>query len=381
VADDPTTDAPAPTRLGYRPALDGLRAVAIAAVVFDHAGLCARRGGFCVPDEGILGVDIFFVLSGFLITTLLLQERDRNGGISFRDFYVRRARRLLPALTALLAVALVAATASAVRNHDEWRFYRELLTTAYAYGFVTNIAVVWASSSVAFGMGHLWSLATEDQFYLLWPFILAVVARFRSSWALSILCLMLTGELAREIQLYHAGASSTRIGIAPDTRSAGIVVGCALAVLLKTRARSAIVETCRLCAPVAALALVWTLGAQLTDRDKFVGGTTVVAVVTAVLLAGVLDARSTVGKLLSLSPIVYLGRISYSLYLWHYPIFYSAHFAYGSELHRWAGIGISVVLAALSYHLVEAPFLRRRKPRLHFAGRPVRWWPGQSRAT
>ncbi|HET9720708.1 MAG TPA: acyltransferase, partial [Solirubrobacteraceae bacterium] len=151
-----------PRRLGRRPVLDGLRGVAVLLVIAEHTGLL---------HNGFLGVDVFFVLSGFLITTLLLEEFQRAGRISLRGFYARRARRLVPALLVAVAAFLVISAAA-----DQSGFGDDVLAAAAGVTYITNILMALTPTWLP-AVGHLWSLGAEEQFYLLWPVVLIAAIR------------------------------------------------------------------------------------------------------------------------------------------------------------------------------------------------------------
>src|SRR4051794_6026981 len=204
-------------RLGYLPALDGLRGVAVALVVSFHF--------WAFPSGGWLGVELFFVLSGFLITTLLLEEHDSLGTIRLLAFYTRRARRLLPALLVLLAAY------SAI----------DVARGGQALGVVARFGLYGANVYEAFwpgaagrlvGLNHLWSLAQEEQFYLLWPAALLAVKRVRNPAAL--LTILAAALMAYRAGLLVAGASEVRVFYAPDTNMSGLVLGSALAFQRRT---------------------------------------------------------------------------------------------------------------------------------------------------
>jgi peptidoglycan/LPS O-acetylase OafA/YrhL len=197
-------NAPSSGTLGYRPALDGVRALAIACVVLSHTI------GF--PVTGYIGVDVFFVLSGFLITTLLLEEHARRGTVSLGDFYRRRALRLLPALFALLGVFLAVSIAAVLIRGGS--LDRALFGVVAGTGYFTNLALAAGPPTEPAMPGelrHLWSLAIEEQFYFVWPVVLLVI---------------------------FDGATAERIGYGTDTHGTPILVGCVLAVALATSVHS-----------------------------------------------------------------------------------------------------------------------------------------------
>lgn len=314
-------------RLGYVPALDGLRGIAIALVVAFHY--------FEFPFGGGGGVDLFFVLSGFLITTLLLEERTETGKITLRAFYARRARRLLPALLALLAAFSVIAVA---KGHDPlWDLVR--------FGFYTGNAVRAFTVPPPSGLEHLWSLAEEEQFYLVWPLLLLVFARTRR---LLMLTLALTGALI----LYRAGlaisgASMHRLYFGPDTHADGLTMGAVLAIIRQRRS---------LAVPEGLLPWIvgiFTLAVLIPDLNTSIGLPPFEIVCAALIAAAV--SGSSLATPLSWSPLVFLGKISYSLYLWHFMLIW----AFGWRYHLMA-LPVAVVCAWLSYRFVEQPFRRRR---------------------
>jgi peptidoglycan/LPS O-acetylase OafA/YrhL len=321
---------PSVERLGHVPALDGLRGVAIAIVVAYHY--------WNWPRGGWLGVDLFFVLSGFLITTLLLEEHAAKGRIQFREFYLRRGRRLFPALAVLLGTYLVI---NAARRTDalglvaHWGFY-----TANVY------EAFWPGTAVhLIGLNHLWSLAQEEQFYLLWPAALLVVAKLRRPARFLI-------TLALALAIYRAalvlnGASGFRIYFAPDTHADGLVLGSALAFARQKGAAlkptvNALAAAAILCVPFVA----FTLSVPRTQM---------VILPLFEVAAVVFVAAAAAGTLRLPRPLIWLGGISYSLYLWHALVLWAFH---GD--HRLIALALSVAAAYASTRWVERPFRRRR---------------------
>jgi peptidoglycan/LPS O-acetylase OafA/YrhL len=354
-------------RLGYRPELDGLRALAVTLVLFQHTGdfLVSEDGprldgGPWFPG-GFLGVDLFFVLSGFLITTLLLEERRATGGIRLTAFYERRALRLLPALGVLLAgtTAWVALTGGALRDH----LRGALAATLYVW----NWAVAAGVDVGDFGHGHLWSLAVEEQFYLVWPFALVTLALVSRRRPHTMVGWCLLGAAAAAVHR-SAVAASAGVGdayVRTDTRADALLVGAALGAGFVSWGR--LPRWAGTVAPVAAVALVGLAATtSFTDRWLYDGGFTVVALLGALLVAGAVAGSPWLHPLLTAPSVVRLGTLSYTAYLLHYPVFE----AVGDELGAlpWPGrvvVGWSVAAAAVlgCHRFVEVPFLRLKERR------------------
>jgi peptidoglycan/LPS O-acetylase OafA/YrhL len=313
-------------RLGYVPGLDGLRGVAIALVVAFHAT------GW--PYGGPYGVDLFFVLSGFLITTLLLEERDRDGRVNLGRFYARRARRLFPAVGAMLGAYLVY---DALRGHDaagdvaRWGLY---------FG---NVYFVVHHFHDVTGLGHLWSLAEEEQFYVVWPAALLLIVRARRPirWVLA----LVAAAAAWRFWMIAHGAPMDRMYRAPDTHAEGLLLGCALAFVRRAGYQGREWHA-KLAVGLVAPAVVLGIWAVLLPA---------VEVGSALMILAAI-AETEFARMLSAKPIVWLGTRSYSLYVWHFPILWA--FAQdGIPLC----VGASVLCAELSYRFVEQPFRRRRR--------------------
>jgi peptidoglycan/LPS O-acetylase OafA/YrhL len=343
----------APLRLGYRPALDGIRGLAIACVVLFHT--------VRFPGAGFLGVDLFFVLSGFLITTLLLEERAQYGKVSLRDFYRRRALRLLPALLVLLGVFLVfSILAAAAESRSP---HQAIFGVVAGLGYFSNVAMAAGASGLTMPpeLGHLWSLAAEEQFYIVWPAVLFLAIRGRVRLALIVVGAAIALTAVEQLRLYFAGANWPRMGFGVDTRSSSILVGCLLALVLATSVRPTIEAGARRLGPLVLVAL---LGLMIVDPQKrlFTGPLLLFAVVSAVLIVQALDSRSALAKGLSSRPTVFLGRISYSLYLWHVPIFVVLGLSSRRvELMDIPALALALGCAIASYYFVELPFLRRKR--------------------
>jgi peptidoglycan/LPS O-acetylase OafA/YrhL len=325
-------------RLGYVPALDGLRGIAIAAVVGYHF--------FDLPG-GIYGVDLFFVLSGFLITTLLLEEHASAGTVSLRNFYERRARRLLPALAPVLMFSLLVGTLNMEAGQR----------TAALVRFKAVAACALYSANIVHLLGHLlpievspmWSLAQEEQFYFVWPVLLLLLLRRRvtpSQLMVGLIGFACCVTAWRAFLALHGHES--RVFFGPDTHCDGLALGAALAA---ARAAGWNIGR-RLLVPflVVFLALV---ALPISQRTQYAYGLTVVVVASAGLIASAPTSR-----LLAWPPLVWLGSISYGLYLWQGPVLLLGG-------HGVVPAAIAVMLGYASTRWVEKPFRKRhRQPTL-----------------
>lgn len=338
----------------YRPGLDGIRALAVAAVMVLHAGYF---------DGGYQGVDVFFVLSGYLITSILLAEHGRRSAIDLRAFYIRRFLRLYPALAAAVTlVALISFAASYEQHRDT------ALAGLTSLTYVENIAQL-AGHGFSFFLDHTWSLAVEEQFYLVWPLVLLVLLRRRSGGMRSAARTLLTATavllLLRAAVTLHWNAVDARL--APPTDSAGLILGAALAARPVAWARSVF-------APAGALigfvvVSVWAGGASDAAGTW---GPTVTTAAAGLLVAHVVAEGPLTGAL-GLPAAVWIGRRSYGLYLYHFPIQAVMTFrVHERPAAAIATAAASLAAAALSYRFVEQPFLRRKQrfERVPASGRP-----------
>ena len=356
-------------RLGHQPGLDGLRAIAVVAIMFVHAGyLLAPAYSDRMLPGGFIAVDLFFALSGFLITTLLIEERAATGGTGVRAFYRRRALRLLPAL-AVVSLA-----------HAAWALWvgidveRELLSLLAIAFYVSN----WVQAfgwSIASGMGHTWSLAVEEQFYLLWPAVFLLVAGRRTSLRKVLVVLVALAVVVacwRALVWTDLRPDWPRAYVRTDLRLDSLLAGVGLAFARASGLLPA--RLLRRSAPFAWLAFAIGLVVIHSDDDAlFFGGFSVVAVVSAVMVWSACSLPLAV-RLLSSPVAVWVGRRSYGLYLWHVPVYFAVGHAGHATLFQESNPGrpwplavvvgssvvATVVLAALSYRYVEQPFLRRK---------------------
>ncbi len=337
--------------------LDGLRAVAVVAVMIYHLKVPHLLSG------GYIGVDVFFVISGYLITSLLVQESDEHAGlVNLQRFYARRALRLFPALGAAAAVALVLSPlADAPTAHE----------TLTGIGWIAIYAGNWvrAFDPNALGtLGHTWSLAIEEQYYLVWPAVFVVldrkgVARARLAQVLLGLAVL---EMSYRELLVRDGASLARIFFGTDTHCAGLLVGCAVAYGLASQARRAPLAPRALAIATwgGAAALVALLLLANDGLRSSVATYPAVTVASAALLVGLVGGGAPLlGRLLGARPAVWVGRRSYGLYLWHYVVYVALpwHAAATTAVGELAMVAVSFAVAALSYRFVELPALRVKK--------------------
>lgn len=346
------------------PALDGLRAAAVAAVLLYHGDVAWARGGY-------LGVDAFFVLSGFLITSLLLAEWQKTGGIDLPRFWRRRARRLLPAL--FLVLAMVAVFAASWAPAD---MLQKLRGDAFAaIGYVANWRFI-ASGQSYFAqfaspspLQHVWSLAIEEQFYLVWPpafLLLLRVTRGSRPAVLGITAAMATVSAVLMAALFTPGADPARVYYGTDTRAQSLLIGAALALLLD-RQRVGTTRIGRRClhatAMGAALLLAWAWARTPDDAAwLYRGGLALIALLVAVVIASVTaETPGPLGRLLSLRPVRWIGLISYGLYLWHWPVYVAlstGRTGLDGPALLTVRLACTVGLATVSYYLVELPIRR-----------------------
>ncbi|UIJ33818.1 acyltransferase [Allobranchiibius sp. GilTou73] len=355
--------------LPYRPALDGLRGIAVAAVVIYHVWPNALPGGW-------LGVDLFFVLSGFLITSLLTTEWARWGSISLLGFWTARARRLLPSLVAMLLAVTVAShfwTLPSRRSAVSWDVVAALFYGANWRMYVSNEAYFATDVGLPSPVRHTWSLAIEEQYYLLYPLLLLAllfaVRRARPQWRrhlLGVALLTLALLSAWRMQaLYVPGIDPSRVYYGTDTRVFELLIGSAAGVWVGGREfgglrRRKFDTVAGYLAWPALVALAVAFAVLHDDVSALFPYGLVVLNLIAVLpiIAGAARRRSAVATLLAREPLRRLGLISYSLYLWHWPVVVflgpTRLPLRGLELGA-TQIVVSIALASASYRFVEQP--------------------------
>jgi peptidoglycan/LPS O-acetylase OafA/YrhL len=362
----------ASARLPHLPGLDGLRGIAVAAVLLYHAGVSWIPGGF-------LGVEVFFAVSGYLITQLLLGEKAATGRVSLGNFWKRRARRLLPALLTMIA-AVTVVWALFVRER-----LAQLKTDVVASLFyVQNWHLIATGQSYFDNLArpsplrHVWSLAVEEQFYVLWPLIVVVLVALSRGRRRPLAIAMAAGALASYVLmqvLYTPGGDPSRVYYGTDTRASALLLGGLLAVVWRAdRRRDALTSPSRQLrlegAAAAGLVLLGLLFATTTDNSPFLyrAGFVLCAGATLAIVAAV--ARPTwIGRFLGLRPLLWVGQRSYSLYLWHWPVFVLTRPAL--DLH-WEWWRIFVLRMILTIGLSMASYRFIESPARH--GAIGRWW-------
>ena len=347
--------------LRYLPELDGVRAIAIIGVLVAHYNLTEHfQAG---TRGGILGVDVFFVLSGFLITSLLVEEIVTTDRLSLGVFYARRALRLFPALFAMVAITAIAvvtsnrlsASASSISSHS---LLRE----------VVPVLTYWDNWYRAFALGpptpvsHAWSLSIEEQFYLVWP--VAIFALLRWGGFRLALWFAVGGAVAscvaRAVQ-YRSVASYGHVYFSTHTRASDLLFGCALALLRAgRRAGLPAAARARVARPALAICLVHlTYLGRIETSYLYRWGFTIFGIATTVVLANLVVGRvpfAQPGALVVL--VVYVGQISYGLYLWLRPVQWFVQSEFSPHATMAVGLPLTFMLAATSRVVVERPFLR-----------------------
>jgi peptidoglycan/LPS O-acetylase OafA/YrhL len=350
-------------RLPYAPGLDGLRAVAVVAVIVFHAGAPWLPGGF-------LGVDVFFVISGFLITSLLLSQHRSNGHIGFGGFWSRRARRLLPALLVLLAVMAIWARTSWPDPVQLHAFPGDAFASlAYVanWHFAAQGTNYFTQFSAPSPLQHVWSLAIEEQFYLVWPLLLATFLAVRSLGRRGLLAVALAGAgvSIALMALWYSPTNPSAVYFQTDTHAFGLLFGAAAALLVAGPLGERVRRACSVVSPLALGGLVACL-VLLDGRQAiaYQGGIALAALLTVPVV--VAAARpGLVSTLLGRRPLVQIGVISYGLYLWHWPIWTiltDARLGVGWVEGTVIRAGLLLVTTLASYWLVERP-IRHGVPR------------------
>ncbi|CAG7618306.1 acyltransferase family protein [Paenibacillus allorhizosphaerae] len=357
----------------YMPGLDGLRTLAVFAVIVYHLNPAWAPGG-------LLGVGVFFVLSGYLITDILIAQWKKKGKIDLKDFWLRRMRRLLP----LFLVMLVAVGGWLVfTNPSRLPMLQGDIITSLLY--VNNWWLIFHKVSYfeSFGplspFGHLWSLAVEEQFYIVWPFLLWLGLRFapRRGRLAAIITVGAAASAIAMALLYVQGTDPSRVYYGTDTRAFALLIGAALAVLwpswklaapTSTQMRN-VIDSVGSAGLIVIIFMIWATSQY--DDFLYRGGMVVLSLAAAATIAALVHPASRLGAILGCKPLRWLGVRSYGIYIWHYPIIVLTDNAApetfgisGMTQAAWQ-VAAAVGLAALSWRFVEEPIRRRawvRKP-------------------
>ncbi len=333
--------------LQYNPALDGLRAIAAMLVVASHCRIPGLRGGF-------FGVDLFFVLSGFLITRLLVDEYGSRGQIDLPGFYLRRILRLTPPLI-LMLTAYLAVAPTLWPQFDLWERIRDAGLAGF---YLSDYAqALWQHPKMLL---HSWSLSVEEHFYLIWPFAVLMLTRFQLRWRIAFLIGIYVLVTAWRIFEYeHVGWIQTYFRF--DTRMGGLVFGALLVIGLPRLERIS-KETANAAGTFACIALVSCIAISCWRDHRALEWTmSVVEIAAAALLIAASVQTSWVSALLSTPPLVGIGIISYGVYLWHYPaaVFLRTQLPW---YQTWPLVlAFALTVATISYLLVERPLQHYRR--------------------
>jgi peptidoglycan/LPS O-acetylase OafA/YrhL len=324
------------------PSLQGLRAVAVLAVFGFHVG--ALSGGW-------LGVELFFVLSGFLISLVILASSD-SGTFSLAGFYWRRFARLMPAAVMLIFVICLVSWAFEVE-------FRAMLLAGFAsLLYSANFAEIGGLNMG--GFGHMWSLSVEEHFYVLWPLGLLFLSRRQRSSTLIGLSAVIVALLGLRVGYVLLSEDwFARVYYGTDTRSPALLLGSLAAIsLARGGARRIVAVPVWVTVAVMLFVLVALVLMPMQSTTAWLLGVLAFDVSVAALLLGLTQSHSWLERALSWRPLVYVGDISYSLYLWHLPVIYLASRIVDGPARYLIQLVVPFVLAALSYHLVESPIRR-----------------------
>ncbi len=369
----------------YMPGLDGLRALAVLAVIAYHEQFAWAPGG-------LLGVGVFFTLSGFLITGILISQWAKLGRIKLGDFWLHRARRLLPALFVMLAVVTAWVT---VADRARLASLRPAVGAAAAYFsnwyLIARNQSYFARFAPSAPLDHLWSLAVEEQFYLLWPLLLlagliaARKLRIPTAWLIVPTAILTAASVYAMLTLYQPGQDPTRVYEGTDTRAFGLLIGVMLALAWPSagergaRPASRWTRVLLDAAGLAGLAVIGMLIWRVGQYSPFAyrGGLVLLSVATAAVVAATAYPASIVGRALGWGPLRWIGVRSYGIYLWHFPVIVMTSQPNVKPGLLLAGLQISasILLAALSWQLIEEPIRHGAIGRAWARVRAAGWRP------
>ena len=346
--------------MGYEPSLDGIRAFSVVAVMLYHANIAWLPGGF-------LGVEVFFVVSGFLITSLLIEERELTQRIDLKQFWIRRARRLLPALFVMLSATAICVAFYATDSAPDFR--RDVLPSL---GYFSNWWQIFAVDTPYFAasslpvLRHLWSLAVEEQWYLMWPLLFTFV--FGAKWMRpkisGVVLVVCSGAVMAATALRFVQDNETRTNflyLSTLTRSSGLLLGAAVAMLWRPWRKNALSSWWRSsiadALAIASIVVIGVLMATVHVADPFLyqGGLAATTLASAVMVAVVMRPNGLIVKrFFSQNFFVEIGRRSYGLYLWHWPIFVVVH-ARDSGNRFAVALAATIIINEFVYQYVEIP--------------------------
>ncbi len=369
---------PVEGREPYNPGLDGIRALAILGVIAYHLGFGWAGGG-------LLGVGVFFVLSGYLITDLLVAEYRRRTTIQLGQFWLRRARRLLPALFVMLFVVAVWAT---LFNRGQLPDLRSDLLPAIFYmsnwWFIFHHVSYFAAFGPPSPLGHLWSLAVEEQFYVFWPIVMLGALRWVKSQRVIVIGILLlaAGSALEMALLYSPVTDPTRVYDGTDTRAFALLIGAALALVLpRSRSFFTIGRGARRsleAVSILSIAGIVALYAFTSQYDPFIyrGGMVLLSAFTALLIAICVHPGTRVSAWLGVEPLRWIGERSYAIYLWQYPVIINTTPQGASASYPRAALQVAAILgiSALSWHFIEQPVRHGALGRSWARAKSGRWW-------
>lgn len=365
----------------YMPALDGLRAMAVMAVVIYHLNPSWAPGG-------LLGVCLFFVLSGYLITDLLIAEWDRSGYINLKNFWLRRMRRLLPVLFTVLAAVMVWIAFFAPERLGSVG-KDALAATFYTsnWWYIFHQVSYFESFGPPSPLGHLWSLAIEEQFYLLWPLLLSPALHYlpRRGRIITLTIGLASLSAAAMAFVYQPGLDPSRVYYGTDTRAFALLIGAALAFVWPSRKLSFTLSRKQrvMLEGAGGLGSLTVIGMMGTTNQYqpflYQGGLLIFSLAAAVLVAVLAHPTSTLGRFFSLKPLRWTGVISYGIYLWHYPVIALTApvvNAGGFDVKLALGqLSVTIILAGLSWYFIEEPIRHGKKPWRNLRLAKRREWP------
>ncbi len=383
------------SRVPYMPGLDGMRAIAVVTVMIYHANTTWLKGGF-------LGVEVFFVISGYLITLLLISEHERDHSVNMKQFWVRRARRLLPALFVMLFLLTIW---TALFERSTLGKLRGDIIAALAYGsnwYQVYTGQGYAAANDFAPLRHLWSLAVEEQFYLIWPIVMVVLLRVGSRGIANLSRWLVGAAIGITVLvalLYHQGPIGTP-EVTPDaywsifgrniakadtlylstfTRAGGLLLGSAFAMVWRPvaimrgpmRDRAPVLDGFGAAGLAVLGVMMWSvgfMGSEGADPLLFRGGFFLSAIATLAVIAATTHPLTVTSRALALPPLVWLGQRSYGLYLYHWPVYQLIRNIAGKQMkfHEFViAMGITIVITELSFRYIETPISK---------GALGRWW-------